>query len=160
MLGAIRSFVDMVESDDLPALAAIHEASFDHSWSVDEIAALLADSAVVRGLVMRREPLIGPRRAVGFVMVRTVVDESEILTVAVDPAFRSRGFGRRLIEEAMRRLYHDRVASLFLEVDEDNAPAILLYRALGFEVVGQRAGYYAHPGGDPSSALVMRVQLR
>ncbi len=160
MLSAIRSFIDSATPDDFPALAAIHEASFDRAWSADEIAELLSGAPAVQGLVMRREPLIGPRRAVGFLMMRAVLDEAEVLTVAVDPAFRARGFGRRLVEEAMRRLYHDRIGSLFLEVDEDNAPAILLYRALGFEVVGERAGYYEHAGAEASSALVMRVQLR
>ncbi len=160
MATPFRAFVDDVTGDDLPAMARIHEMSFPEPWSVEEIANLLSEGATVRGLVMRRDPLVGARRAVGFLLMRAVLDEAEILTVAVDPAFRARGFGRRLMEEAARRLYRDSVAALFLEVDEDNAPALLLYRSLGFETVGQRDGYYHHPGSDPSAALVMRLQLR
>jgi ribosomal-protein-alanine N-acetyltransferase len=51
------------------------------------------------------------------------------------------------------------VARLFLEVEDGNAPAERLYRAAGFTVVGQRAGYYAKPDGGRALAHVMRLDL-
>jgi ribosomal-protein-alanine N-acetyltransferase len=70
---------------------------------------------------------------------------------------------------AIRQLQGDRIARLFLEVSEENAPALSLYRQLGFRQVGIRKGYYASQGRQtgPSdapapapSALVMELDLR
>jgi ribosomal-protein-alanine N-acetyltransferase len=111
-------------------------------------------------LAVRRESPFGLRRMVGFVMVRIAADEAEILTIAVGRARRGNGFGRMLMEEALRRLYRERVAACFLEVSRDNARAVGLYHRLGFEEVGARKGYYASVAGSDGSALVMRLQLR
>src|SRR4029079_19121400 len=79
---------------------------------------------------------------------------------AIAPADRGRGLGRLLMEEAMRRLYREGASACFLEVNEANAAAVRLYRALVFEVVGERKGYYQASQTGEGTALVMRVQLR
>lgn len=159
-LPSARSFVDEAGGEDVDALAEIHRRSFPRPWSGDDMAALLAETTTVKALALRQQPLFARRRAVGFVMLRSVVDEAEILTIAVDPAHRGRGHGRRLLEEAARRLYRDHVRSLFLEVEATNHIALGLYLSLGFEQIGERAGYYLQATGEPGTALVMRLQLR
>jgi ribosomal-protein-alanine N-acetyltransferase len=47
----------------------------------------------------------------------------------------------------------------FLEVAADNAGAIALYDASGFEAAGRRAGYYARQEGPAADALVLRRTL-
>jgi ribosomal-protein-alanine N-acetyltransferase len=152
------SFIADAERGDAAAMAAIHERSFRRAWSEEDIGAMLADAGRVRGLVARRGSKEKARVA-GFVLVRSSGDEAEILTVAVDPSSRRRGLGRKLIEEAARRAYRDRVGSLVLEVDESNRAAVSLYRDLGFETVGQRSRYYDKGGAPPGTALVMRLKL-
>jgi ribosomal-protein-alanine N-acetyltransferase len=119
---------------------------------------LLAQDAVF-GYVARRASPLGTRRPVGFVMIRVAGDEAEVLTLAVGERQRRRGTGRRLMDEAIRRLYHDRIRSLFLEVDEGNTAARALYANLGFREVGRRRNYYAAAGGDTSCALVLRADF-
>jgi ribosomal-protein-alanine N-acetyltransferase len=150
--------VEVARRGDVAALAEIHAASFPHRWSAEELDALLLDPAVLC-LVARRANLLGSRSAVGFVLVRAAADEAEILTVAVDPRHRGRRIGRQLIEAAFRRLYGERITAVFLEVDGGNAPAVALYRRLGFRTVGERKGYYRVADGPPASALVMRADL-
>jgi len=156
-----RIFVDEPTMEEADALAELHADGFVRGWSADDIAALMAGDNLV-ALVVRRESLFGLRRIVGFAMVRIAADEAEILTIAVSRARRGNGFGRLLMEEALRRLYRERVAACFLEVNRDNQPALALYRSLGFEEVGTRKGYYDSVSGSGAggSALVMRLQLR
>ena len=150
--------VDAARLDDVDDLAEIHAGSFHRGWSTSELEALIAQDRVVT-VVARRGSPFGSRRPVGFVMVRVAEDEAEVLTVAVAPRQRGRGLGRRLMDAVLRRLYHDRVKSVFLEVDDGNAPALGLYRTLGFREVGRRKNYYERPGAPPSTALVMRTDL-
>ena len=152
-----RIFIDDLRAREAEALVAIHAAGFPRPWSAHDFTALLADRSVFV-LAVRRQRLFG-RRLSGFVLVRVAADEAEILTIAVHPADRRRGAGRLLMEEALRRLYRDRIAACFLEVDRNNHAAVGLYRSLGFKTVGERKGYYRHPNGTEGTALVMRVQL-
>ena len=98
-------------------------------------------------------------RLIGFVLSRRAVDEAEVLTIAVDPAFRGRGVSNTLLGFHIGRLSQVGVADLFLEVDESNKPALALYKRYGFVKVGERAGYYTRPNGERALALVMRCHL-
>ena len=147
-------------AEDLERLSAVHAASFPGApWSAADLAGLLRQETVF-GLVVRRANFFGTRSAVAFVLVRLVAGEAEILTIAVDPVHRRRGFARQLIEAVFRRLYHDRAETLFLEVDAGNEAALALYRRLRFHKVGERKGYYAHGTVPGATALVMRADLR
>ncbi|PTW63020.1 ribosomal-protein-alanine N-acetyltransferase [Breoghania corrubedonensis] len=150
--------IDEAGREDFAELAELHSLSFSREWSEEEIAALMAGDGVF-ALVTRRGAPTASRRPIGFVLVRAVADEAEILTIAVHPRWRGRGHGKRLMEAAMRRLYGDRVLNVFLEVDAGNASARGLYDRLGFKVVGERKGYYHDGDGGPSTALVMRYTM-
>ncbi|WP_407818470.1 GNAT family N-acetyltransferase, partial [Staphylococcus aureus] len=60
------------------------------------------------------------------------------------------------IREAMMR----GAETMFLEVDNNNASALGLYRKLGFKTVAERKAYYTAKDGTKSTALVMRRDLR
>ncbi len=130
---------------DADALAALHSAAFDHPWSAAEIAELAAQPGAFALLVEGR----------GFILCRAVAGEAEILTLAVDPAARRLGVGRTLVEAAAGIAALADAETLFLEVADDNAAALALYGAAGFETVGRRRAYYAS-GAD---AVVMRRTL-
>ena len=49
---------------------------------------------------------------------------------------------------------------IFLEVAEDNAPAVALYRKLNFVEVGRRKRYYERPGGEAVDALTLVLTLQ
>jgi len=149
--------VEEAVAEDIPALADLHDRAFAVGWSADELMSLANQRGVIV-LQVRRANALGTRAPLGFVIARVAADEAEILTIAVDPAHRARGFGARLMRAVMSRLYAERVAALFLEVDAANAPAVALYRRLGFKTVGARRGYYHDSDGD-GGALVMRIDL-
>ena len=89
-------------------------------------------------------------RIAGFAVARiTAPGEGELLNLAVAAEFRRRGVGRQLV----RALTTETVNCVFLEVRESNRGARNFYKALGFEEVGLRSGYYEKPS---ESAIVMK----
>jgi [ribosomal protein S18]-alanine N-acetyltransferase len=134
---------------DVAAIAAVHAASFRRGWSEDEFHRLLADRAVVA-----QRATLG-RTLTGFIVSRVTAGEAEILSVALAPDWRGRGFARPLLDLHLRRLAGTGVRTVFLEVGEHNAPAVRLYRRAGFREVGRRQGYY--DGG--ATALTLRRDL-
>ena len=138
---------------DATALAALHAASFNRGWSEQEFEQLLTDRNVVADRAARG------RATAGFILSRRAADEAEILSVAVARSWRGRGLARRLLDLHLRRLAGLGLRTVFLEVDEDNAPARRLYARAGFGEVGRRPGYYAGTGGNTTAALVLRRDL-
>ncbi len=123
-------------TEHAPALAAIHAATFPSgaAWSAETLATLLAMDGV-----------IGLHAPGGFILARRVLDEAEILTLAVQPEHRQQGLGQALVEAAALAVATAGAKVMFLEVAEDNASAMALYAKAGFERAGSRRDYYA-PG--------------
>jgi ribosomal-protein-alanine N-acetyltransferase len=137
---------------DAPDLADLHAAAFSHPWSANEIASMVRAVGGFAFVARQAE------RIAGFVLCRTIADESEILTLATLPTRRRLGVGRGLVDAAAAHAAARGAVKLFLEVAEDNHAAIALYRGFGFEQVGARAAYYSRRGGA-ITALVMRRDL-
>ena len=129
------------------ALEAMHRAAFppDEVWSANVIALHIG---LPGGF-----GLIDPRG--GMILARTIMDEAEILTLAVIPEAQRKGLGRALLQAAVHRAAALDARAMFLEVAEENTAARALYARCGFAEVGRRKRYYAN--GD--DALVMRVAL-
>jgi [ribosomal protein S18]-alanine N-acetyltransferase len=91
----------------------------------------------------------------GFILFRVAADEAEVLTLAVTPAARRHGLGRRLLRAALERAAAQGAARMFLEVSAANGPARGLYETAGFSEVARRPRYYV----DGSDALVLSRTL-
>ena len=99
------------------------------------------------------------RKTIGFAVSRMGADEAEILSIAVDEAWRGRGLSRDLLITHLGHLAGRGVRRIFLEVEENNAPARRLYERTGFAVVGRRERYYRGADGEQLNALLMRRDL-
>lgn len=132
-------------------MAAIHRACFPHrAWSAEEIE-VLANQAGAHVLASEDHR--------GFLIARAVLDEAELLTIAVAPAARRAGIARALLMRLSQQLQRSGVTELFLEVGANNHPALALYKGLGFAVTGTRPGYYKSSEGVAEDALLMRAAL-
>jgi ribosomal-protein-alanine N-acetyltransferase len=134
---------------DAAAIAALHKASFQRGWGEEEVYRLLIEKNVVAHRAM-----IG-RSMAGFILSRLAASEAEILSIAIAPRQRGRGLARPLLDLNLRRLAGLGARTVFLEVDEHNAPARALYRRAGFSDVGRRQSYYQ----SGAAALVLRRDL-
>jgi ribosomal-protein-alanine N-acetyltransferase len=141
----------------LDRAAFLHGEAFaplgERAWTRQDMAELLA-SPGVSGLLLQ-----AGGRDVGFALFRVVAEGSELLTIAVRPAERRRGLGRRLLQAVIERVRTAGARTVYLEVGADNPAARRLYEAVGFQSIGTRPGYYQRPGGTPADAVAMRLVL-
>ncbi len=128
-------------------MAAVHAAAFaaGDAWGAAVIAAQLGQAGVVGFLAP-----VG-----GMILVRTVAEDAEVLTVAVAPDAQRQGVGRALLVSACAAAKGRGAGRLILEVAVGNVAARALYAAMGAVQIGARANYYA----DGSDALVLAIGL-
>ena len=88
---------------------------------------------------------------VGFALVRAIIDEAELLLIAVDPACRRRGVAGALMRSMLAECRGRGVRRVHLEVRANN-PAVALYAAHGFTKAGERRGYYRAKSGESFDA--------
>jgi [ribosomal protein S18]-alanine N-acetyltransferase len=151
--------VEEAASGDVGALHALERRCHSHPWTLRHFADALADRATLRVFVLRRPS--GERDAgpglLGYCVVQVAAGEMHIHNLAVDPALRRQGLGRRLLRAALSWGAEAGAEEVFLEVRQGNWAALALYRAAGFEAVSVRRGYYDRPRED---ALVLRRKAR
>lgn len=131
-------------------LARIHARSFTNPrpWTAAEFQ-LMASSP--------NHLLLGDPD-VSLAVVQLVLDEAELLTIAVDPDKRRHGIGGKLMRRVLEAAAARGATRMFLDVAADNLAAIALYRSHGFAEIGRRKNYYRH--GDHSvDALLMERAL-
>lgn len=131
-------------------LAALHARCFNDGprpWSASEF----ADFAT-----SRLDSIHSDNHALG--VIRVIADEAELLTICVDPAQQGRGHGQRMLDALMQDARDRGALTMFLEVAADNTGARALYSGAGFQITGQRRGYYQRATG-PVDAVVMSCDL-
>jgi ribosomal-protein-alanine N-acetyltransferase len=151
--GGGPAIVEPATPRDAPRLAQLHGASFHRGWGEGEFEVMLAE----RNTLVHR--LRSGRKVIGFAVSRMAADEAEILSIAVAASHRGRGLSRDLLLTHLGHLAGRGVRTVFLEVEENNAPARRLYDRAGFAVAGRRERYYRQSGGEQLNALLMRRDL-
>lgn len=94
------------------------------------------------------------RQVVGFCILQPVLDEANLLLMAIHPNMQGRGFGFKLLEESINQLKNNPV-QIFLEVRESNLSAVGLYEKSGFHQIDLRHNYYPNPDGTREHAIIM-----
>ena len=129
-------------SAHVPQVARLERVCFQDPWSEQSIASELENPLSLWLVAMEEDRLLG------YVGSQTVLDETDMMNVAVDPAARRQGVARALIQELTAQLKQRGSRKLSLEVRASNLGAIRLYESLGFVRLGCRPGYYRNPRED------------
>ncbi|WP_353204815.1 GNAT family N-acetyltransferase [Sphingomonas sp.] len=141
---------------DLAVIDRLMRAAFDpgfgEAWTHNQVLGLMAMSGVWLTIAE-----IGSEPA-GFALSRRVLDEAELLLLATAPMFRRRGVGAALLRSVISDSRMQGARTLHLEVREGN-DAIKLYRAVGFDKVGERRHYYRGVDGRAFDALTYRREI-
>ena len=142
--------IERMNESHVAAVAALEKQCFADPWSLSSVATELKNPLAL-WLVAVEEDVV-----CGYIGSQSVMGESDMMNVAVNPDFRRKGIGEALVgalSDALKALGN---TSLTLEVRASNAPAIALYEKLGFTQVGLRKNYYRNPKED---ALILRKEL-
>ena len=147
-----------VTPEALDRAAELHALCFPgESWSRADFEGILQIAgASGRWAIDPGDPARQPQ---GFLFDMLLGRSGEIVTLGVAPSARRRGAGRALLGDLLARARALGIASLTLEVAEDNAGALALYARLGFEHAGTRRGYYRRPDASLMDARLLRRTL-
>lgn len=136
---------------DLDEVLALENASFPSPWSRDHFR-----SEIVSPLAFPKVAVCRDGAMAGYICPVLVLDEGEILNVAVRPGLRGRGIGRLLVETVLDEFRQRGAAFVSLEVRPSNTVAVALYESCGFIRRGLRKAYYEN-GED---AILMECASR
>ncbi|WP_208440267.1 ribosomal protein S18-alanine N-acetyltransferase [Bartonella raoultii] len=125
--------------DDSACLHQIHHSCFVPAWEKKAFDNFLTDHSIFGYKVSLIE---SPDQIIGFCLCRLILDEAEIITIAVHPDFRRQGIGSLLIDKILHHLHNERAIKLFLEVEETNLSALHLYHRFEFQKISKRLAYY------------------
>ena len=138
-----------MESAHVAQIAELEKLCFSDPWSEKSIETELS-CRLSFWLVALEED-----KVVGYVGSQTVIDETDMMNIAVHPDYRRRGIAEKLINALMDALRDKGSHGLTLEVRASNESAIALYHKLGFTQAGRRPNYYRKPKED---ALILRKE--
>lgn len=145
----------------LDRIMAVMETAFDpaygEAWNRRQVADALAMPSTHALVVdamgeLLSDGLASPNAPAGFVLSRHVLDEEELLLIAVVPGCRRRGIGTILINHLFDAARARGITRIYLEMRRGN-PALRLYRKLGFTPIGERPNYYRMANGERIDAI-------
>ncbi len=150
--------IDILDGDarDVEGVMAIMNDAFDpqfgEAWTAAQCIALL--SMPQSRLLLARDG----EAAIGFAMTRWVLDEEELLMIAVANAQQRRGVGKQLLQSVKQSAAGGGRKKLFLEVRDGN-DAHKFYLGRGFKEAGRRKGYYRGVSGQSFDAITMIAEI-
>ena len=138
--------VRKMEAEDVPFVAEIERECFSSPWTEDGLLTE-TENPSARFFVLEEEGLIA-----AYMGMHIVLDECYIANVAVRGSHRKKGYGIRLVENALAVSEKEGCSFITLEVRVSNCAAISLYEKCGFEKIGERKSFYTAP---TENALIM-----
>lgn len=136
-----------MEENDVAQITVLEQVCFSDAWSEKLLRELLT-SAWDEVWVLVHPDL----EIVGYINLRFLAGEGELMRIAVKPDHRGRGYSKLLMDRMIQSAHEKEAPDLTLEVRAGNTPAIRLYEAYGFSTEAVRKAYYHNPTED---ALIM-----
>lgn len=139
---------------DSATLHQIHQHCFTPAWGGKTFDTFLTDHSIFGYKVF----LINQSdQILGFCLCRLILDEAEIITIAVHPYYRQQGIGTLLIDHTIRHLHDKCAIKLFLEVESTNLSALTLYQRFEFQKISERLSYYPSKNGRGDAIIMQKT---
>lgn len=138
--------IRLMQAADVAAVAKIEKSVQSHPWTLKQ----LEDAVTAyQSTVIEQQGQV-----LGFCILQPVLDEANLLLMAIDPAQQGQGLGYQLLDASVAMLKNNPV-QIFLEVRETNIAAIKLYEKSGFHQIDLRKNYYPGSNGMREHATIM-----
>jgi [ribosomal protein S18]-alanine N-acetyltransferase len=158
----MRALISKGKSADLDAVMPVMQAAFDsrfgEAWSLTQCAGALALSGTALFVARAGSAEWVTESAQGFAFVRSVLDEAELLLIAVHPDCQGHGIGAQLLAHVVEMAQRNGVSRVHVEVRHDN-PALTFYARNGFDKIGERRNYYHRNDGLGGTAITLVKQI-
>lgn len=128
-------------------IAMIEKNCFSTAWTEESIVDSISNESSYFNIAYADD------KPAGYMSMQVCCGEGDIMRVAVLPDYRRLGIGRALLEECFSA---NKLDAVFLDVRENNIPAIKLYESFGFEKIGIRKNYYSNP---TENAVMMKKSI-
>ena len=117
-------------------LENLNISEFDDFWNIDILRDELT-SETSQFICAKYE-----NKIVGFAGIKIVLDEADLMNIAVRKDYRRQGIATLLLNHILTICKEKCIKTIHLEVNEENFSAISLYQKFGFEECGRRKQYY------------------
>ena len=103
--------------------------------------------------------ILNKTEIVGFAGIKIIFDEADIMNIVTKKTYRNVGIGSSLLERLIIISKNLKLSSITLEVNEENIPAIHMYKKFGFKSLGIRKNYYKDKNGIIMTKNLMDKQF-
>ena len=146
-----KLIVRKLEVSDIVRLAKLENQVFSDAWSEDILNALIKNSFDYAYIVQNIKFEI-----IAYINYRIIIDEAELMRIAVLPHYRGQKIGDDLIKYMLKNIEQKNINIVRLEVRSSNISALKLYKSNGFIESGIRKDYYSNPNED---AIIMEKKI-
>ncbi len=145
MIDITKIKISTMMLNDLEQIKENLQTDFDDFWNFEIFKEELANTNSMY-LVLKYENEI-----VSFGGIKIILDEADIMNIVTKKDKRNQGFAKFLLNELITMAKEQNCKTITLEVNENNLPAIKLYKDFKFKEIGKRKNYYKN--GD--TAILM-----
>lgn len=143
--------IQTLSREDAGVIASLEQRSFPDPWSQKSIEGTLSQKNYINLGAWREGKFLG------YLFFSCILDEGEIIRIAVEPDERRRGIAEHLFGELKLQCVKQGIAKWMLDVRAGNKAALACYRKMGFCEDGRRRNFYSDPVED---AILMSCVVR
>ena len=138
--------IRLMQAGDVADVVAIENLVQSHPWTAKQFAEAVEN--------YHTTVIEQAGKVVAFCILQPVLDEANLLLMAVHPSQQGKGLGYQLLEHSIAELNNQPV-QIFFFFFESNEAAIALYEKSGFHQIDLRKNYYPKPDGTREHAIIM-----
>ncbi len=143
-----KYIISKMSHDDIEEILKIEELCYGaHHWSYESFLTELNNKISSYRTIKTPE-----NKCAGYMGIWKILDEAHVTNLSVHPDFQNRKLAHRLLLDAIKECYREKIKFITLEVRISNVRAIHLYEKFGFNSLGLRKKYYQDNNED---ALIM-----
>ena len=143
-----------MEERDLPSVLEIEKLSFPNPWHESTFRGEIQNVPISFPLAIVHTTL---HKVIGYIVFWLIGEEVQINNIAVHPDFRRLGIGEQVLRQVIEQVRWRGANFITLEVRPSNKGALVLYKKIGFRMLGVRKNYYTNP---PEDAFVLGLNVR